>query len=261
MAAGTRLPLAVLLVALVLAYHMVWARLRAENGMSFIAFPYTVGSVLTEPLGTALLRPREVVTINALTWTYWPGWGEGCEVMTGASLDALKIAESARLRQRPLLLAMLLGFVFALVFGLFIILTGTYERGFSNFSMIYQSWIPPGLRNAGTANYDAATNPTHFNLAATAPIVGGMLFTFFLATMRMRFWWWPLHPVGYLAANVWGTQSWWCPMFVGWLVKSLVIRYGGLRLYQKTMPAAIGMILADRLLAFAWPVVVLLTRK
>jgi hypothetical protein len=50
-------------------------------------------------------------------------------------------------------------------------------------------------------------------------------------------------------------------MFIGWLVKTLAIRYGGLKLYQKTMPAAIGMILADRLLSFAWPLVVALARR
>lgn len=98
------------------------------------------------------------------------------------------------------------------------------------------------------------------NLGATAAVGGGMAFTLLLGAMRARFWWWPFHPVGYLAANVWGTQSWWCPMFIGWLVKTLVIRYGGLRLYQRTMPAAIGMILANQLLHFLWPVVMALAR-
>lgn len=260
MAAGSRLIVAALLVGLILAYHVVWARLRAENGMSFIGFPYTVGSVMQEPFGTALLRPREVVTINALSWTYWPGWGEGCEVITGASLDALKISSAARIPQRPLLLAMSVGFVLALVFGTWVVLTGIYQRGFWNFQILYSSWIPITMRNLGQGNYDGIANPSGFSLAMTAPLMGGMAFTFLLAAMRARFWWWPLHPVGYLAANVWGTQSWWCPMFVGWLVKSLVIRYGGLRLYQQTMPAAVGMILADRLLSFVWPLVVALAR-
>jgi hypothetical protein len=261
MAAGSRFGLALLLVGLVLAYHMVWARLRAENGMSFIGFPLHVGSALREPFGTASLRPREVITINALAWTYKPGWGEGCEVITGASADALKIADSASIAQRLLVVAMCIAFVFALVLGTYVVLTGTYGRGFWNFGLLYYSWMPSGIRNLGQANYDAFTNPTHFSLAVTAPIVGGMLVTFVLATMRLRFWWWPLHPVGYLASNVWGTQTWWCPMFIGWLVKLLVIRYGGLRLYQRTMPAAVGMILADRLLSFVWPLILALARR
>lgn len=261
MAAGARLPVALLLISLVLAYHMVWARLRAENGMSFIGFPYTVGRILQEPLGTAMLRPQEVITINALSWTYWPGWGEGCETITGASLDALKISSSARIPQRPLLAAASCGFAVALIWGMIVVLRGTYAHGFWDFRLLYESWIPGTMRSAGQSNYDAVTSPSHFNLAATAPLAAGMVVTFLLAAVRARFWWWPLHPVGYLAANVWGSHQHWCPMFIGWLLKTLAIRYGGLRLFQKTMPAAVGVILADRLLAFMWTLVIALARR
>jgi len=260
LAAGMRVGVALVLVTLVLTFHMVWARLRAENGMSFIGFPYSAGALMTDPLGTAILRPRDVVTTNALSWTYWPGWGEGSEVITGATLDALKISSAARIAQRPLLLAMAGAFVFALIVGCAIILKGTYHRGFWNYDLLYSSWMIPGMRNQGQGNYDAVMHPTGVNLGATAAVGGGMAFTLLLGVMRTRFWWWPFHPVGYLAANVWGTQSWWCPMFIGWLVKTLVIRYGGLRLYQRTMPAAIGMILANQLIHFLWPVVMALAR-
>ena len=260
LAAGSRLALALALVGLSMTYHMVWARLRAENGMSFIGFPFSAGTIIQEPLGTAILRPQEIVTINALSWAYWPGWGEGCEVITGASLDALKISDSARIGQRPLLLVMTVGVISALVLGIVILLTGTYQRGFWDYGMLYRSWIPVTMRNTGQANYDGIVNPSHFSLPTTMPLAGGMAVTFLLAALRTRLWWWQLHPVGYLAANIWGTQSWWCPMFIGWLVKTLVIRYGGLRLYQTTMPAAIGMILADRLLSFLWPLVIALAR-
>jgi hypothetical protein len=37
------------------------------------------------------------------------------------------------------------------------------------------------------------------------------------------------------------------PLFIGWLLKSITIKYGGLRLYQKTVPLAIGVIVGDRL--------------
>jgi len=260
MAAGSRLIVAVALVALILAYHMVWARLRAENGMSFIGFPYTVGSVMTEPLGASLLRPSEIVTIHAVAWTYWPGWGEGCEVITGASLDAIKISDSAHIRQKPLLLAMGAGFVLALVLGMFVVLSGVYRMGFWNLQ-IWSSWLPVVIRNGGQENHDMIASPSGFNLAASLPLAAGAVVTFLLAALRLRFWWWPLNPVGYLAANVWGTQGWWMPMFVGWLLKSLVIRYGGLRLYQKTLPMAIGIILGDRFVSFIWPLAMALVRR
>jgi hypothetical protein len=77
-----------------------------------------------------------------------------------------------------------------------------------------------------------------------------------LGLMRLRFWWWPFHPVGYLAANVWGSQWWYMPFLIGWALKGLIIRYGGLRLYQQTVPVAVGVIVGDRLANVAWPAVV-----
>jgi len=88
-----------------------------------------------------------------------------------------------------------------------------------------------------------------------------MAVTFLLSALRLRFWWWPLHPVGYLVANVWGSQWWWGPLFVAWVLKTLVIRYGGLRLYQKTVPIAVGVIVGNQLSDMLWPLGLWLARR
>ena len=242
--AGMRPGTAVMLVGFILAIHLVWARLRAENGMSFIGYPFSVSEFMFRPFGTGFYRPVEVITVLAARWTYTPGWGEGCEVITGVSVDALKISDSARIRQRSLALAMVGVFLVALVVGVFIELTGTYHYGFSQFAPPQGGWehMVPG---SGNEIYDALTNPSKPDHAGIVGLLAGMAVTLALAQMRLRFWWWPLHPVGYLAANVWGSQWWWSPLFLGWLLKSLTIRYGGLRLYQRMIPAAIGVIVAD----------------
>jgi hypothetical protein len=61
--------------------------------------------------------------------------------------------------------------------------------------------------------------------------------------------------VGYIAANVWGSQWWYMPLFIGWMFKSLVIRYGGLRLYQRSIPMAIGVIIGTQFVGVLWTVV------
>jgi hypothetical protein len=50
------------------------------------------------------------------------------------------------------------------------------------------------------------------------------------------------------------------PFFVGWALKSLVIRYGGLRLYRVTVPLAIGLIVGDMMNVGVWTAVALVTR-
>jgi hypothetical protein len=242
--AGMRLSVALVLVGLILAAHLVWARLRAENGMAFIEFPLTVDNFMLKPFGTGFYRPAEIITVLATRWSYAPGWGESCEVITGSSMDALKISDSARIRQRSLALAIAGVFAFALALGMFVELSGTYHYGYYRLVPL-PGWQELYTRRSGADIYDAITNPSKPDYAGIAALVAGMAVTLGLAQMRLRFWWWPLHPVGYLAANVWGAQWWWSPLFIGWLLKSLTVRYGGLRLYQRMVPAAIGVIVAD----------------
>lgn len=258
--AGSRLVVAAALIGLIVFYHIVWGRLRAENGMSFIAFPLSVNDMLTRPLGTAAFRPAEMMMITATRWAYWPGWGETCEVVTGASLDGLKIAEAARIGQRRLAALMVGAFVFALGVSIAVALSGSYHYGFQN---LYQrgGWLESSVQGGGARIYDALANPSGPSGSAFVALGSGVGLTFVLSAMRMRFWWWPLHPVGYLVANVWGSQWWWCPLFIGWVLKTLVVRYGGLRLYQKTVPMAIGAIVGNQLSDLIWPLLLWLARR
>jgi hypothetical protein len=253
-AAGMRPIVGAGLIGMILCYHLIWARLRAENGMSFIGFPLMANDILTGVTGTAALRPAEVVTILATRWSYVPGWGESLESVTGSSLDALKISDSASIRQKSLLLAMAACFLFALALGVSAELAGVYRYGFYNI-LPEEGWLESSVRNSGSEIYEAVTHPVGTNWSAVAGLGAGLVTTLLLGELRLRFWWWPLHPVGYLAANVWGSQ-WWCmPLFIGWALKSLAIRYGGLRLYQATVPMAIGVIVGDRVSEVVWALI------
>jgi len=73
-----------------------------------------------------------------------------------------------------------------------------------------------------------------------------------LGMLRLRFWWWPLHPVGFLAAQSWGMHWYYGPFFMGWVAKALVTRYGGLRVYRQTIPLAVGLVVGDLLGKVMW---------
>jgi hypothetical protein len=72
-----------------------------------------------------------------------------------------------------------------------------------------------------------------------------MAFTLFLAAMRSRFAGWPFHPAGYLVSGSFGLFRLWLPIFVSWLVKALLLRYGGLRAYRRALPLAYGLVLGE----------------
>jgi hypothetical protein len=68
-------------------------------------------------------------------------------------------------------------------------------------------------------------------------------FTGLLMLMRMRFSWWFIHPIGFTVASVVQVRRAMLSIFLGWLVKTVIIRLGGLALFQKAKPFFIGLIL------------------
>ncbi len=253
--AGSRLVVGAALVSLILVFYLMWARLRAETGMGFLSFPLKVDSVMLEPLGNVIYRQKEIVTILAARWSYFPGYGQSPEVFCGNTLESMKIADAAGMRQRALLSAMAVGFMLALLFGVYVMMTGIHHYGFQGLRAATTTtdwWLDEQLRGDGSRIFNELQNPTSFELNTAIALGAGASFTIFLGLMRQRFWWWPFHPIGYLASNTWAAKWNWMPFLVGWLAKSVVIRYGGLRLYRKTVPMAIGLIGGDLLNQFVW---------
>jgi hypothetical protein len=98
------------------------------------------------------------------------------------------------------------------------------------------------------------------NGTAIAAIGVGVLTTLGLLALRLRFFGFPLHPIGYAVASAWAIAIVWLPLFIAWLVKGLVIRYGGLRVYRFLLPFFLGLILGDCVMGCTWGLLSLLLR-
>ena len=75
------------------------------------------------------------------------------------------------------------------------------------------------------------------------------------AVLRLRFTWWPLHPVLFLI---------WCSdtirplvatFLLGWIIKGAVVRFGGRRAYEDHKPLFIGLAAGEFLAAIGWAAV------
>lgn len=260
-AAGVRVELALLIVGLTVTYHMVWAKMRAETGIGFnsLNFPVTLDRLVQMPFGSTVLRRPEIIALFTTRWAYMGGNQMHFEVVGSNAIEGLKIADSARVAARPIALALVAGFVLSLVVGACLLLRGMYPYGFLNTggaSGASGNGILEGyVVGHGEAIYQLFTStakPDTDGLIATgAGAAAALLF----GALRVRFWWWPLHPVGYMLANLsWGMNRHYLQFFVGWAAKSAVLRWGGLRLYRRTMPIAVGVILGDQVNSAVWAV-------
>jgi hypothetical protein len=93
-------------------------------------------------------------------------------------------------------------------------------------------------------------NPSGTNSSLLEAGAVGFVITALLMMLKLRFYAWPLHPVAFPIASAWVIDTALIAIFIAWLAKVVVMRYGGLRLYRTTLPFFLGMILSSAVIGF-----------
>jgi hypothetical protein len=99
-------------------------------------------------------------------------------------------------------------------------------------------------------------NKRPVDTAALLAVAGGVLFSLFLGLMRVRFLWWPFHPVGFALAHSFWCSVFWFTAMLAWAAKALVLRYGGATLHRKMFHLCAGLLVGG----WAWQAVTILHR-
>jgi len=73
----------------------------------------------------------------------------------------------------------------------------------------------------------------------------GAAVTAAMGYLRLRFVNWPLHPAGFLVANTGPMRLSWFSIFIGWLSKALIVRFGGPTLFAAAKPVFLGLIIGE----------------
>jgi len=88
-------------------------------------------------------------------------------------------------------------------------------------------------------------NPTDPNYGVMWAIGVGLVSGLFLQGMRIRFAGWPFHPLGFAVSGSWEMNLVWMPLLIAWVLKTLLLRYGGLKVFRRALPIFFGMILGQ----------------
>ena len=227
---------ATLLMALLIFVGLT--RVVVESGVATAVGPMIASSVVVSAVGSSALGPTGMV---GMAFTYV--WAADIRTFVMASCaHGLKLSEHLGRNLRPLFWIMLLAIGVSLVGSIWAILHLSYEYGGINLN----GWFFGG----GTrAPFDYIT--TQLN-TPTAPNGGGWLHTLLgggimalLMLGRHHLLWWPLHPIGYPIGGVWLMDQLWFSIFLAWLVKLVVMKYGGPALYRKTRPFFLGLFMGQ----------------
>ena len=100
------------------------------------------------------------------------------------------------------------------------------------------------------------TDPSdELDYSGLASISVGFGAVLFFAFMRQKFLWWKLHPAGYAISNSMDINIFWVSILVGFTLKWLLIKYGGIKKYQQARPFFLGLILGEYIIGSIWTII------
>ncbi|MDH7569525.1 MAG: hypothetical protein QHJ73_08065 [Armatimonadota bacterium] len=217
-------------------------RVRAELGPpAHELVGMNAPNLMIDAVGTQAIAPQNHAMFALFYW--FTGRGYRTQVMPH-QMEALKMAEMARLSARKLGVAMMVSLLLGGISCFWACLHQHYQEGINMMTM----------HNGGTFTMTASRLQTPIPPDRTAIyFVGiGAAFTFFLAWMRTLFPWWPFHPAGYALSMNFGVDYFWSCILIAWLLKALVFRVGGYRLYLQAVVFMFGVILGEYSVGAFW---------
>lgn len=140
--------------------------------------------------------------------------------------------------------AIIVSVTLALVAAYILILLWSYRYGAVTFKAWPFSWRSQQVFDRTNTFLNAISRgPDAWTYAGTLTGIG---IATMLAFLNRTFLWWRLSPFGFVVASSWNiAYQIWSSVFFGWLIASLIRRYGGLTLYRSLRPFFLGLILGD----------------
>jgi preprotein translocase subunit SecG len=226
-------------------------RVRAELGAPHEIYFVNPQRILFDVF---TLRGLGVQNLTVLQSLYWFNRGYRCHPMPN-QLEALRMGQQYALA--PLWLGGLILTVSALAFVIvcWANLHVTYHYGAEGGCQGFKFWL--GTESFNRLNTWLTEEPLR-HPDRWYYLAGGALMVLGLKGLRSVFTSFPLHPTGYALGVSFAVDYFWFPFLLGWLLKVMLLRFGGWHVHRQGVQFALGLILGDFTMGSLWSIVTLL---
>jgi len=245
-AAGMEVWVIVTFLPVVFLSFLGISRVVAELGLVYAYYKVQPYDVFLDGLGTPALGPSSVTILSLLrVFSSFPDIGKG--FLMPAFTQAAKVVDGVvnpRRIAKVLWITLGLSFVLSVSDTLYL----GYRYGAYNLGNMGLKHVAP---LAFSQAVSAIRNPIEIGGDGRAMWGGiGIVLMAVMTLMRYRFSWWPIHPIGFAVMGNFGVTKTVFSTFLAWFFKSLLLRVGGVKMYEKGKPFFVGLLAAQAVSTF-----------
>ena len=221
------------------------AREAAQGGVAAMYTPTVTSDFVLSGVGGNALGAKGLAGL-ALTYPWSTGRATMMVLMVVCA-NGLKLISEVDVPQRRRLFAGIVAVIaLTLTATVSLIFYLGYQHGAINLNWYFQTYAryPFEFMAKNVANPSEASlgGWMYKGLGAAAMVV--------LLVVHHRFLWWPFHPLGFPIGCLFGRM--WFSVFVAWLIKAAILKYGGSQRYIFLRPLFLGLILGELAVAGFW---------
>jgi len=261
---------AAVFVGLEIVIFVVMSRMIAETGTFFMQHSWAPVGVLTGMFGFGAIGPSTYIALAVATAVLSI---DSRELLMPFLINGIKLIDRDD-GPTPAKVAPLMGIVvvLGLVVAGVVTLSLQYNHGASPVGNNFATdWLPAVSFDAlsqhvasatadGTLSQAAATHGfaslslVKPNPASISWLGIGLAIGFGAAVARLRWSWWPLHPIAFLVWSTYPIAMFGPSFLIGWMLKSAVVGTAGAKGYHQVKPLMIGVIAGELVAGLFWMV-------
>jgi len=249
---GLPIHIAMLLMVAAFVVFIALTRVIVQGGMLVVKSPltpqvFTIAAVGSNAIGLSGL--------TALAYSFI--WCADLKVFLMPYVaHSFKLVEEIKMNKRLITLSILIAVLVSMAGSIYTVMKLSYRYGGLNLNQWYFKGCPlvPFDYIAEKINHPVGISWERWMFTGIgAGVMAGLIY------MTNHFLWWPVHPLGFPVGNTLPVAQVWFSIFLAWLVKIMVLRYGGPGIYKKTKYFFLGLVLGQFVIAGIWIIIDFIT--
>ncbi len=252
---GVRLDVAIGLWVMYLVFAIGLTRVAVEGGMLALQHHSLPLGIIAKLINTgpSVWLTYESGVVPASLFQSGFTYHMRCFIMP-AYLYGLKLAHDRKIAMRKLCALVAVVILISTVVSWLTVVKLGYDNGALQFG--HKWWATSGPRSPVDFVDTVLAKPKNDPISTNWLWLGiGALLTYGMMVARSRMLWFPFHPMGYLMGLTYPTKTFWTSIFIGWLCKVVITRYGGVDSYRKAIPLFLGLALGDVAMMLFWIII------